>query len=1591
MAQENEILGINGKIDISDIEKGFDNIFKLLDKLGVKTEEVQNKTRKSLEEVANSTEGFAEKQRKVSEILAQGLNFAKEKLGEYEAELKKVSQQIDEAEAKKKKADSAPISYGKNGEFLPNAEAEKAEKELALLNNQYMQVLRTVENLRNGITDLSIAEQNHAEASKKANEEAKASQKAQSDTSETIKVQETEVSKLTATLEELKKKKEEILRIGESEWFFPEVPADMLANSGNTFGSETLEALREVNAKIKETEQQLAAAKEQTVEFSNSLPQEEETESLSSLEAKVKSLTEELRTMEEQKEKLASKKSVNDDEKRAYAELVESIKGANKELEEYDKKLHEARGETFVGSIRNAFESINEAVVRGKDVVTGYFDNIKAKAREAIGNNSFTRRVSEEYSQLSLAVSGATGKVKDFLTGHGKFQQSMSSIGDAFGALGLPIKNVTSFLGQFNAALLRIAFTPLGAAIAVVLVALKSLNSYFQKSAEGQERYAQITAYLGSLFESFSDIMIKFGEYLYKAFADSQGPMNAFAKGLINTVGGAIRTVSDLLGGLGTSLGGIWKMMQGDFSGGWEQLRNGISSVGSGLKEGWETIKSAAGTAVDFGKGIWSMAKDGVAELQGTNLETSVDGMLAKAQRAAELAKQSTQNTIEQNEAKVHAAELDKRIAENREKIYTLTGKEKDALIEETKQLERQKYEGWTDEEGKRHKGLLETQRAELEILEEKHKLHTNSLEDYQKERDLRAQILNTEKEQAASTRALTRMQQSNLRSIETSEASDAKKNAKQKEDEAKAQAKLNELLYTSELQRIQVEETLESQIAEAKIKAMREGFVKTQAERKRQSEEELRSVETQRKAALEEERKKQKAQFDAEQEIIKAGGGTPVQWENSMFNENDEAVQRINKLYEDLKTAVFSTQVAAEIAAGEELIAQHQSYIDRKIALDKQYADDVAEIDAAIKEAQERGDNDMADALARSKQQAAKDYAKSSSELATEELKETLNFADFFGSNMDRQTLSMLESMRKKLAEYIETQKDLDPENVRELQEALEELDKEIRTREPFSKLGEDIKNYKDAQHDVKEAEQLLKEVRKEGGSATRMELDENNRLIPVLYTEEQAEKKLAKAQEERRKAQVDLGNSIAALGGKMSQWSSAVSDIANTMENDLGVHLGDGLNQAIEGFSQLSDGVSSFGQSLLTGNVAGAIAGVVKSVGAVVKMGEGVGKALGFGSDWSSYNRMLEEYQKLNAIWDEVISKKREYLSISYGEEALRVGEETMNIAQQAVESSRTLGRELLNSGASVGSHSIGVRQRENMSNEAWAQLRNASRSMGFDYNAVAEGRMLGLFDLSAKQLQGIQEQAPIFWAKLDEGVRGYLEAIIEGEERITSIQDQLKEQVAATSSTSVSDGFFDMLSDMESGTERFADNVSELMFNAFVNGKLKSKYEKQLKDWYESFYAASKDGLTSEEIADLRKRYKEISEAALEERDAIAKLTGYQEQGEEGNPDQQATYNSLEKWTYDQADELISRATAMQIIGEHVYERMGGMIELQAVVQSDVSIIRSDVGGIRLNVEKLVEMQRDNGDRLERIVVNTNPISEIRDIVKKIYNER
>ncbi len=502
-------------------------------------------------------------------------------------------------------------------------------------------------------------------------------------------------------------------------------------------------------------------------------------------------------------------------------------------------------------------------------------------------------------------------------------------------------------------------------------------------------------------------------------------------------------------------------------------------------------------------------------------------------------------------------------------------------------------------------------------------------------------------------------------------------------------------------------------------------------------------------------------------------------------------------------------------------------------------------------------------------------------SELDFNELKDTINWDVVFG-NLDKVAKKELQKVKRQIVSFRnspEFKKNATPEQMQVIEEAIGKIDSEVIEKGGlFGNLTESIREYSEAVDELTAAQRDYDEaVRQYGADSAEAEA---------------ARKKRNKAEAGERNA----GNNLEASKDKAVRNITAVADAMNTLgEADMSLSsFGSAVGSLVDTLSASGSKIGGIiaailaildqiGQKGLEGFVGNILESVMHAAGG---LWDSIGRLFGVkglggifkGADYSGYNEMVDQYNRLNEIWDELIDKKKEYIETSYGAEAQKVGEEALALQRTAIDSYRILGKERLNSGASTGSHSIGVRQRKWMSSQDWAA---AGAALGEDFYryGIGEGRMTGLFDLSVEQLEKLKSEAPTFWAKLDDDVRNYLDKIIDGSKKLGDIQAQIKEQLTQMSFDSMRDAFYDTLLDMESGAEDFSEDFSEYLQKAILKTSLSKVYDKRLQEWYDKFANYNKEGgIDTGEYKDLQQEWNDIVKDALDERDSLKDIFGW-----------------------------------------------------------------------------------------------------------------
>ena len=404
-------------------------------------------------------------------------------------------------------------------------------------------------------------------------------------------------------------------------------------------------------------------------------------------------------------------------------------------------------------------------------------------------------------------------------------------------------------------------------------------------------------------------------------------------------------------------------------------------------------------------------------------------------------------------------------------------------------------------------------------------------------------------------------------------------------------------------------------------------------------------------------------------------------------------------------------------------------------------------------------------------------------------------------------------------------------------------------------------------------------------------------------------------------------------AFNGKTDIVSMIIGTVLNLLDTIKEV----GIGGIIGGFIQSIFGaISSLIKNIFTGEF------LKQIIGSAINGWRDVFDAITFGgfsswfggADYSEYNELKESYQGLIDIWTELIDMKKEYISISYGEEIRKVGNEALSVVNNLTEAYRTLGKERLNAGASAGSHSIGVRIKNDMTADDW---QNIAKALGVPLEQLYDklgGRLEGLFDLTAEQLRKIKEQSPAFWSRLDGDVKEYLEGIISGAEQVQDITEQIQQQLTSTTFDGMYDNFTDSLMNMEMTAKDMANDLSEIFMKAVLDQQMGLLYKERLKSWYEDFVAAMEDGsLSASEKNALNSAYESIVAEAMKVRDELAEATGY-------NNATATSQNSTKGYSVaasqDSVDEVSGRLSGLMMIQQKTQDFI-------AISQQELTIIR------------------------------------------------
>lgn len=341
-------------------------------------------------------------------------------------------------------------------------------------------------------------------------------------------------------------------------------------------------------------------------------------------------------------------------------------------------------------------------------------------------------------------------------------------------------------------------------------------------------------------------------------------------------------------------------------------------------------------------------------------------------------------------------------------------------------------------------------------------------------------------------------------------------------------------------------------------------------------------------------------------------------------------------------------------------------------------------------------------------------------------------------------------------------------------------------------------------------------------------------------------------------------IGEGLSGIGSAVSEFTPALQQFSSDLSTIFGYDDSkiQGIIGAVGGLGNTAIGI---GQAL-SGDIVGGVMNAVNGISTVLS-------SLG-GEDYSSYESLVKQYEILNGVWDDLIEKKKEYISISYGEEATKAGEEAKKLINDQMNRYRQLLKELADSGAGWFSHALGVRVNKKMSKEDWT---NISKLVGETVKNSGD-----LWDLTADQLEKLLQDPKIVsvLGDVNEDFITYIQDIVDAQKELDDVEKSVQEQLTQTNFENMKDSFWESLMSMENDAEIFGDDLTKIMQKAIIKANLGKVYEEQLQNWYEKFAKANaSDGINTEEYKSLQDEYNAIVTNALEERNELMKMFGWE----------------------------------------------------------------------------------------------------------------
>ena len=617
---------------------------------------------------------------------------------------------------------------------------------------------------------------------------------------------------------------------------------------------------------------------------------------------------------------------------------------------------------------------------------------------------------------------------------------------------------------------------------------------------------------------------------------------------------------------------------------------------------------------------------------------------------------------------------------------------------------------------------------------------------------------------------------------------------------------------------------------------------------------------------------------------------------------------------------ATFEEEKEKETEAMRDYLSEYGNYEEKKLAITQEYEKRIAEAttEGEQKTLQEELKKKMAD-------------------LDMEELKEGLDWESVFG-DLDKVSTESLQSLRTRLKEYIDTQKDLQPDSLKDLVRAIDSIDKKLNERNPFTALKTSISQVQSTTLSVKEAQEAYNKAVREGTEA-----EQQNAKATLDAARNAKQKALAEATD-------SLHNSV----GQVKEYVGAAEDLLGLVEQ-FGIDPPEWMGEWLDGMGQTLDGLESIDltrpMSILTGGI--------KALGGVVKQVFSLGGIINWsGSNAKEVQATMERLTNRNEKLQTSIEDLTDTIKASKGTKSVAAYRDAYKMQQET--NSNYLQMAMAQAGYHGSHHSW---------NYYWggfsqAQIDKLSGQIGRQWDG-------NLWSLSPEEMKALRSNVDMWTQIQNTGKGGYggrltekLDDYIDQAGKLEELTDQLYEGLTGISFDGMYSSFIDNLMNMKYGAKDAAEDISEYFMRAMLSNKIGEMYSDKLKGWWEKFGKAMEDNeLTEAERKALADEYLRYVEEAVDLRDKLAAATGY-DKTQQGGTSQSAKAGGYTAMTQDQGTKLegmftsgLQHWSSMDDRLESVVEKMDTAEGHLARIAENTGVSAGHLGEIKDEIKKMI----------------------------------